>query len=55
MATTQFLKLIKLSLREKEVHSKGIKVIKAGENGSVLTGSYDGILSAWDKEFFFIR
>ena len=53
--TLSSLSLIFLSLREKEIHSKGIKVLKVGENGSVLTGSYDGILSSWDREFFLIR
>ena len=53
--TLSSLSLIFLSLREREIHSKGIKVLKVGENGSVLTGSYDGILSSWDREFFLIR
>ena len=30
-------------------------MIKQGLDGSVITGSYDGFLSVWDKELFFIR
>jgi len=42
-------------IRDKEIHNRGVKVLRATASGMLLTGSYDGFLSFWDKEWFNIR